>query len=59
MVSNDLIDLVNKEKRKQERVKTVQQLAVGEGMLVVAFLAIKILIARKARKARKMEKESL
>lgn len=59
MVSNDLIDLVNKEKRKQERIKTVYQLAAVEGMLVVAFLTIKILIARKARKARKMEKGSL
>lgn len=57
MILNDLIDLVNKEKRRQERVSAVQSLAVGTGILTASVLAIKILVAGKnKRKENDMKK---
>jgi len=53
MILNDLLDLVDKEKRKQERTKAAHNIAGGVGALVMAVLAIKILTARKVRKQNK------
>lgn len=59
MIINDLLDLVNKEQRKQERVKAAHNLAGGLGALVMAVLAIKILTARKVAKKNKEIKKKL
>jgi hypothetical protein len=60
MILNDSIDLVNKEKRKQERVKAVQRFAAGAGIVVAASAVIRILFTVKKRKeTQDMEKRCL
>ncbi len=50
MMNKDIKDLVNKEKRKQERVKAVHRFAVGVGIVVAAVSAARIIFLSKARK---------
>lgn len=50
MILNDLIDLVNKEKRRQGRVRLAQRLAVGTGLLTASVLAIKVLVTGKTKR---------
>ncbi len=59
MILNDLIDLVNKEKRRQGRVSAVQSLAVGTGILTASVLAIKILVAGKNKRKEKDMKNNV
>ena len=50
MIIKDLIHLVYKEKRKKDRAKVVQNIAVGMGVVAVAGVATGILIAPKSGK---------
>jgi len=50
MILNDLIDLVSKEKRKKERVKVAQKLAVGMGVVAAVSVTTGILFAPKSGK---------
>jgi gas vesicle protein len=50
MILGDLLDLVSKEKRKKERVKTARKLAVGIGSVAAAGVATGILFAPKSGK---------
>lgn len=43
MILRDLLELVSKEKRKKERVKAAQTLAVGIGVVAAAGVATGIL----------------
>ncbi|MFZ3131556.1 MAG: YtxH domain-containing protein, partial [Desulfosporosinus sp.] len=46
----DLVDLVSKEKRKKERVKVAQKLAVGMGVVAAVSVTTGILFAPKSGK---------
>lgn len=50
MILNNSKDLVNKEKRKQERAKTVHRFALGVRILAAAGAAISIIFVTRARK---------
>lgn len=50
MILGDLLDLVNKEKRKKERVKAAQNFAVGMGTAAVVGVATGMLFAPKSGK---------
>jgi len=45
MIFNDLLDLVNKEKRKQERARSAQTFAVGMGVAAVVGIGSGMLYA--------------
>lgn len=55
MILRDLRKLVNKEKRKNERVKAAQTIATGIGAVAVAGVATGILIAPKSGKETREE----
>ena len=46
-IMNDAIDLVNKEKRKHERIKAVRRFAAGAGIIAAACGIIRIIISAK------------
>jgi gas vesicle protein len=48
MIFGDLLDLVNKEKRKRERVNTARKVAVGIGVVAAVSAAAGILLAPKS-----------
>jgi gas vesicle protein len=50
MILRDVLDLVNKEKRKKERVKAVQKFALGMGVVAAVGVATGILLAPKSGK---------
>ena len=50
MILRDLLDLVSKEKRRQERVKAAQKFAVGMGVVAAVGVAIGIIFAPKSGK---------
>lgn len=50
MILRDLLDLVSKEKRRQERVKAVQKIAVGMGVVAAVGVATGIIFAPKSGK---------
>ncbi len=50
MILRDLLDLVSKEKRRQERVKTAQKFAIGMGVVAAAGVATGIIFAPKSGK---------
>lgn len=51
MIIRDLLDLASKEKRKKERIKSAQKIAVGMSAVAVAGVATGILIAPKLGKS--------
>lgn len=61
MILNDLLDLVNKEKRKRERVKTAQRFAIGMGVMTAVGGATGILFAPKSGKEirKEMKKKAI
>jgi gas vesicle protein len=50
MILRDLLDLVSKEKRRQERVKAAQKFAVGMGVVAAVGVATGIIFAPKSGK---------
>jgi len=50
MILRDLLDLVSKEKRRQERVKTAQKFAIGMGAVAALGVATGIVFAPKSGK---------
>lgn len=50
MILGDLLDLINKEKREKERIKTAQRFAVGIGIVAAAGVATGIVFAPKSGK---------
>ena len=50
MVNKDSRDLVNKEKRKQERAKAVHRFAAGGGIVVAAIAVARVIFLSKMRK---------
>ena len=50
MIFGDLLDLINKEKREKERIKTAQRFAVGIGIVAAAGVATGIVFAPKSGK---------
>ena len=61
MSIRDLFDLVNKEKRKRNKVKTVQRIAVGVSVATTIGIATGILLAPKSGKETRedMKKKAL
>jgi len=58
MILKDLIELVSKERRRQERVKTAQKFAVGMGILT-AGVATGIIFAPKSGKATRADLKNI
>lgn len=50
MLIKDILDMVNKEKRKRDRADAIQKLAVGMGVVVAVSVASGILLAPKSGK---------
>jgi len=50
MILNDILDLVSKDKRKNERVNAVQKVVVGLGVVATVGVATGIILAPKAGK---------
>jgi gas vesicle protein len=50
MIIRDLLDMVNKDKRKKERVKAALEITIGMGIATALGVAIGVLIAPKAGK---------
>lgn len=50
MILNDSIDLINKEKRRQERIVAVHKFVTGVVILAAACVAIRIIFSTKKRK---------
>jgi hypothetical protein len=50
MILGELLDLVNKQRRENMRIKTAQKLAIGIGSVAVAGVITGIVFAKKPRK---------
>ena len=59
MILRDLLDLVSKEKRRQERVKTARKFAIGMGFVAALGVATGVVFAPKSGKETRKELKTI